>query len=166
MVMLSMFANTPKKGQSATEFLMTYSWAILVMLGVVAALFYLGILNPQQMAPNSLNFPGGFSAHDFKVESTGGAAGNLTLDLGQGIGKSIELTGIACTNSASEPSNPSNLANVSIEPGEHKLIADNNITCTGASNGQYYQGKVYIWYRIADTTPDHRIVGDLSYKVE
>ena len=35
-----------QRGQSALEYLMTYGWALIVLVIVVAALFFLGILNP------------------------------------------------------------------------------------------------------------------------
>ena len=40
-----------KKAQAAMEFLMTYGWAILIVLIVLAALFYLGIFSPR--SPNA-----------------------------------------------------------------------------------------------------------------
>ena len=36
-----------KKSQAAMEFLMTYGWAILIVLVVTAALFFLGVFNPR-----------------------------------------------------------------------------------------------------------------------
>ena len=36
-----------KKAQSAMEYLMTYGWAILIVIIVAAALYALGIFNPQ-----------------------------------------------------------------------------------------------------------------------
>jgi len=35
-----------RKGQAAMEFLMTYGWAILVVLVVIGALAYFGVLSP------------------------------------------------------------------------------------------------------------------------
>ena len=35
-----------RKGQGAMEYLMTYGWALLVIVVVGAALFALGVLNP------------------------------------------------------------------------------------------------------------------------
>ena len=35
-----------KKGQAAMEYLMTYGWAILIVIIVAAALYALGIFNP------------------------------------------------------------------------------------------------------------------------
>lgn len=44
-----------KKGQSAIiEFLVTYGWAFLVIIIMIAALFYFGILNPANKT-NSTN---------------------------------------------------------------------------------------------------------------
>ncbi len=38
-----------RKGQAAMEFLMTYGWAILVVLIAVGALAYFGVLNPDKL---------------------------------------------------------------------------------------------------------------------
>lgn len=38
-----------KKGQAAMEFLMTYGWAILVVLAAIAALAYFGVLSPDSL---------------------------------------------------------------------------------------------------------------------
>ena len=40
-----------KKGQAALEFLMTYGWAILVVLIVIGALAYFGVLDPKRFLP-------------------------------------------------------------------------------------------------------------------
>lgn len=41
-----------KKAQAAMEFLMTYGWAILVVLVVLGALTYFGVLSPQTLLPS------------------------------------------------------------------------------------------------------------------
>ena len=43
-----------KKGQAAMEFLMTYGWAILVVLAAIAALAYFGVLSPARFLPRIL----------------------------------------------------------------------------------------------------------------
>ena len=40
-----------KKGQAAMEFLMTYGWAILVVLVAIGALAYFGVLSPDRFLP-------------------------------------------------------------------------------------------------------------------
>ncbi|MGV8168777.1 MAG: hypothetical protein ACP5N3_01860 [Candidatus Nanoarchaeia archaeon] len=45
-----------KKGQAAMEFLMTYGWAIIVVLAAIAALAYFGVLSPQKLLPERTTF--------------------------------------------------------------------------------------------------------------
>ena len=40
-----------RKAQAAMEFLMTYGWAIMVVLVVIGALAYFGVLNPSTFVP-------------------------------------------------------------------------------------------------------------------
>ena len=60
-----------KKAQAAMEFLMTYGWAILVVLAAIAALAYFGVLNPERFLPNKCTLPSGIACLDFTVEDTG-----------------------------------------------------------------------------------------------
>ena len=59
-----------KKGQAAMEFLMTYGWAILVVLIAIGALAYFGVLNPSRFLPASCTLMPGLSCDSFKVTST------------------------------------------------------------------------------------------------
>ena len=45
-----------KKSQAALEFLTTYAWAFLVILIMVSALAYFGVLNPSKLLPDRCNF--------------------------------------------------------------------------------------------------------------
>jgi len=51
-----------KKGQAALEYLMTYGWAILAVVVVLAVLWYLGIFTPK--APEMCVFDSPFSCVD------------------------------------------------------------------------------------------------------
>src|SRR3989344_9482734 len=39
--------NSKSKGQAAMEFLMTYGWAILIILIAIGALYFMGVFSPQ-----------------------------------------------------------------------------------------------------------------------
>ena len=87
-----------KKGQAAMEFLMTYGWAILVVLIALGALFYLGVFNPK--TGNSYQVTAPFSAQDLKVDTTGvqlkvGGSGITTATL-----TAMNVNGGSCTNIA------------------------------------------------------------------
>jgi len=144
------------------EFLMTYGWAILIMLVVIAVLFYLGILNPRGVAPNALAFPAGFTAYDYQLDSSA----RLYLDLGQATGDDITIISIRCARTAGGDS-PSGYSPVTslIPNGEHAIVA-NGIQCEDAA-GTFYKGKVTVYYTKEGTpTFVHKVVGDLSHKIE
>ena len=49
-----------KKAQAAMEFLMTYGWAILVVLAAIGALAYFGVLSPGNLLPEKTTFKAPF----------------------------------------------------------------------------------------------------------
>nr|AIF00796.1 hypothetical protein [uncultured marine group II/III euryarchaeote KM3_139_C07] len=53
-----------KKGQAAMEFLMTYGWAILVVIIAITALASFGVLRPGKLLPTSCTFEPGISCDD------------------------------------------------------------------------------------------------------
>ncbi len=60
-----------KKGQAAMEFLMTYGWAILVVLAAIGALAYFGVLSPSKLLPSKCTLSPGFDFGDCKASTTG-----------------------------------------------------------------------------------------------
>jgi len=56
-----------KKAQEGVEFLMTYGWAILVVLACIGALAYFGVLNPERFMPEKCILPSGMACTDFVV---------------------------------------------------------------------------------------------------
>ena len=72
------------------EFLMTYGWAILVVLLAIGALAYFGVLNPGRFLPNSCVIGPGFSCSDFKVNKT-----DVFLTLSNGAGDDLSNVWVA-----------------------------------------------------------------------
>ena len=133
------------RGQSALEFLMTYGWAILVLTVTLGVLFYMGVFNPQGVAPNVCTLPSGISCYTYKIDGNA----TLTLDIGQATGKKIRVTGIACSKAGS-PAPVSLPSPVEIRSGTHKEVTGGDITCletddvTPATSSQYYKGNLVI----------------------
>jgi len=79
-----------RKAQAAMEFLMTYGWAILVVLVVIGALVYMGVLNPMAMVPEKCTAPSGFICNSVSMNSNqlqmiltpqiNGKSGNITFN--------------------------------------------------------------------------------------
>lgn len=61
-----------KRGQSALEFLMTYGWAILIILVMIAALVYFGVFNPSRLTPERCSATPGFGCSDYQITETEG----------------------------------------------------------------------------------------------
>ena len=55
------------KGQAAIEFLMTYGWAIVLMLAFVAVLYYMGMFDPSRIPQRTCVLPSGLSCTSFKM---------------------------------------------------------------------------------------------------
>jgi hypothetical protein len=81
------------KGQTALEYLITYGWAILVILVVLAVLWYYGIFNPARWAGESVTEGSAFKIVDKNLVSTG----ILTLTLGNKVGTTVNITSLNVT---------------------------------------------------------------------
>ena len=81
-----------KKGQAAMEFLMTYGWAILVVLVAIGALAYFGLLNPDLFLPEKcvISSGSGLFCDDFTAGTTG-----ITLRLKNILAESVTVTSVS-----------------------------------------------------------------------
>lgn len=88
-----------RKAQTALEYLMTYGWAILIVIIVVGALYALGLTQPCRWVGTQIR-----EFADFRVENpklTVGAPNTLAFDLSSLKPQTIELTGITVSGDAS-----------------------------------------------------------------
>ncbi len=82
-----------KKGQAAMEFLMTYGWAILVVLIAIGALAYFGVLSPDKLLPNQCRLAQGLYCKSHKADTAG-----VSVLIVNSLGKDITVTGINITD--------------------------------------------------------------------
>ncbi|OIO63458.1 hypothetical protein COT48_06020 [Candidatus Woesearchaeota archaeon CG08_land_8_20_14_0_20_47_9] len=87
---------TSRNAQAAMEFLMTYGWAILVVLVVVGALSYFGVLNPKALIPERCTLPSGLTCKDFKITENL-ASDRIDLFIENGLGRGIKVQQIVVT---------------------------------------------------------------------
>jgi uncharacterized protein (UPF0333 family) len=126
------------KGQAALEFMMTYGWAILVVLAAIGALSYFGILNPSRFTPDTCLASSGFACPGKPVVTDT----NLTISVVNGLGFAVTLDsarstltnincgqiymcvqGVPCTNETQQL----------VQDGGGASIFLNGCTFTGAS---------------------------------
>ncbi|PIZ51243.1 hypothetical protein COY27_04445 [Candidatus Woesearchaeota archaeon CG_4_10_14_0_2_um_filter_33_13] len=148
-----------KKGQAAMEFLMTYGWAILVVLVAIGALAYFGVLSPSKFLPSSCTIGPGMGCDDFKVTTT-----DVQLVLRNGLGESLTATNVSisgCTASAEADGNDA------WTDGE-VLGSTDGITltsCTNGASGDRFKSDVVIVYT-SSSGVSHTVTGDITAKVE
>jgi len=149
------------------EYLMTYGWAILVIIIVIAVLFYIGVLNPRNVTPTSCTFPPGISCSSFKLTEEG----NLKLTIGQATGHRIHIVNISCTQ-AQEPEYWHEL-NVTITNGQEGSLGsfscmDNTGTGTPLTGlaGETAKFKLWMSYQETDTTETRLVMGDITGRYE
>jgi len=144
-----------RKSQAAMEFLMTYGWAILVVLVAIGALAYFGVLSPDRFLPAKCQLPAGIACTDFKVD-----AGASTIDVVLQNGMGFDLTGVTvaikdCTSPAS----------VSIANGADPVTIQ--VTgCTGLTSGSKFKSDVNVSYTNADSGLSHKVQGSITGRAE
>lgn len=141
-----------KKGQAAMEYLMTYGWAILVIIIVLALLLYLGVFTPSLPEVCKSKAPG-WTCTRFRL--TAGAA--LNFDLSPAL-RAVTVTRAKCTQETGIVTTGGSAwsGTTAIQPGNSATFSA--ITCHNSAGtaiasfttGEEYRGKVNIQYYYND----------------
>ncbi len=170
--MLSMEGE--RAAQSAMEYLMTYGWAILIILIVLAVLYIIGVFTPTGILGNQCNV-------QFKYSCTGptlSTNGSVSFLLGQNTGTNQYNIAVACTSAMNSTGGPlpanawvylnasgapksSYISGSAYELDSGTFIQVNNTPCyssTGAplgsqSYGTAFTGMLWLRYTINPSTP-------------
>ncbi len=145
-----------RKGQAATEFLMTYGWAILIVIVVGGILAYYGVFSPGKLMGTSKV---GFSQVDVAQPWSLNAAGALSLKVVNKVGQDINITAIYI-NGVSKPITPSS---VDVSAGATSDWITVTTGSTGKSGDAYKMDVAIEYYLISDATQKHfNSTGSLS----
>ncbi|MFH2027836.1 MAG: hypothetical protein ABIJ08_01740 [Nanoarchaeota archaeon] len=125
-----------RKGQAAMEFLMTYGWAILVVLIAIGALAYFGVLSPEQFLPEKclISSGSGLFCEDFTVSGT-----TVTVRVKNILTESVTLSSVALD--ATGETCTTNTASTEIAADG---TADVAITCATLASGDKVKGDLTI----------------------
>lgn len=125
-----------KKAQAALEFLMTYGWAILVVLVVISALAYFGVLNPTILLPERCTLQLGLGCKNYLVLDNNTMYFELENRMGKGIIiEKVNVSGqvMNCAVNLADPASPWNDGfggknGLHIENGQSRIFAISNST--------------------------------------
>lgn len=150
--------------QSSMEYLMTYSWAFLVIALVLVSLFTLGLFNPGAFVNTQCIFPAGLACTNLFIATNG----LITLNLLQTMQQPINITALGCNknNTMSHMS--------AVSPHIELLIGANYtflVQCWAGSStfsnspGNLFSGFVFINYTDVVTGFSHSATGQIVAKI-
>ena len=141
-----------RKAQAAMEFLMTYGWAILVVLVAIGALAYFGVLSPDKFLPSKCTLPSGLACLDHKATDAG-----VTVVLQNALGYDINSVTVDFGSCGRATVGATSLANG----------AKDTYTATcDLSALSKYSADVTVNYNIIETGLTHNKTGTITTKIE
>jgi hypothetical protein len=155
-----------RKAQAAMEYLMTYGWAILIVIIVAAALYALGVFNPAtwtgDRATGFTNL-GAPASGAWLVTDTMGAPGNLQVKLSNNRPSRINITSatnvkVGASDCSDEAVKVGTGSVVPLATAESTVGIGNEFTlyanCSGLTDGSSYTANIEIVYDNIDTGLD------------
>ncbi|MEW5996625.1 MAG: hypothetical protein AB1657_03455 [Candidatus Micrarchaeota archaeon] len=164
-----------RKGQAAMEYLMTYGWAILAIVLVIAALIF---LNPFRAPEVCLFEQAGFTCNEPPPQLyVTGQSNDLRMNVKvwNQVGQPIIVRYALCTNApgAELPDVREQVANDQVPSGDSLTLT--GLNCYNAQGdrissqpGQEFRGKLVIWYNYEndiDPNVQHQIKANVISKV-
>ena len=140
--------------QAALEFLMTYGWAILVVLIAVAALSYFGVLSPDNYSHDACVLPAGMACIDYRVENY-----KAVVVLQNSLGDTVTINQVLISNGGQQCyDNTSAILN----SGDKMVVTV--LSCSNGATGSRFKGILNISYSVEGKL-DHKASGSLITRV-
>ena len=143
-----------KKTQAALEFLMTYGWAIIVVLVAVLALSYFGVLSPGAFLPEKCILPSGLACLDYNVETY-----KVTLVLQNSQGEQLTINQVTVSGNNQQCTDNET---ITLNNGAKAVISV--AQCNNGAEGSKFNGIINISYTIEEKLT-HNVIGTINTKV-
>jgi len=147
------------KGQTALEYLITYGWAILVILVVLAVLWYYGVFSPGKWAGESVSEGSAFKVVDKQLTGN-----TLTLILGDKTGGQ---TTISLVEAAGDITGSSGAISQVIQAGGQTGQIAVTLTAPvapGVAVGSFYRFTVTTTYVATGGIPGQKDIAQFNIK--
>jgi len=134
-----------KRGQAAMEFLMTYGWAIVVVLAAIGALAYFGVLSPQKLLPDRTTFTAPIPSVDNAVVTLSTNSVQIAFKNNKGVDITLPMTATGTGNCNGVPTVTGTYTDVA--GAQQPIVANTTqiqngggflltFVCPGAASGQ------------------------------
>ena len=156
-----------KKGQAAMEFLMTYGWAILVVIAAIAALAYFGVLDPAKLLPERCVFPAGMDCIGKAITTT---TVTVSLRNNQGFPVTIQdlaVSGTACAGAEELAVGATNdvFATVANQSVSNNEVFKARVTCSGLTAGNKFDEDFTVTFRNTESGLTTPAVGEVRGRI-
>ena len=123
------------KAQSALEYMMTYGWAILIIVIVAAVLYSMGIFNPSAASGNTSSGFGGFSVTSYSCSASKG----ISVTFGNNIGYTITPSATPLVLSSSGLASGVSLSSTAspVVPGGTFTVKNGSAAPCGTAGSKY-----------------------------
>lgn len=140
------------KSQAALEFIMTYGWAILVVLVAIGALAYFGVLSPDRFLPAKCVLQSGIGCLDHKA--TGAA---LSVVMQNSLGYDVTITDLKANQCTAQLAQSISFPN----GGQYTAV----MVCVNTGSTKY-NGQFNVTYTNPTTSLSHTNQGQITTRVE
>ena len=156
-----------KKGQAAMEFLMTYGWAILVVLIAIGALVYFGVLSPDKFIQDNCTLTPPLSCSqlgDF-VALTADAS-NIKLQVQNGAGSAMTIGSVILTETDGNVCNRVDIVSSVNDGSKAEFIFTCNDINAQTAKGTKFKGDLNIVYNLGSGAYNQTSTGKLAVRVQ
>ncbi len=154
-------------GQAALEFLTTYGWAFMVILIMISALGYFGVLNPGQFVPERCQMGQEFDCSDFTIRNQSGGDLEMRLSVINNVGQAIDLQGLEVDTTPNEITNGGTCsASGTVDPRAETIVNCSGITGEFPSPGNKQRLPFELTYQEVDGNFNHTITGSVMATIQ
>ena len=149
-----------RQAQAAFEYLITYGWALMIVLVLVGVAIYTGVLSPENFKEESCVFGPQIECLDAAL----GNEGTVVLMLRNNLGDSLNITGISTTDLVLDDNYLD--TGIIIKNGRTKVIAINT-TDDPLDEGDRISLNIKLTFQRAylANAASHTITGDLFLRI-
>jgi hypothetical protein len=142
--------DSTRKGQAAMEYLMTYGWAILVIVIVLAVLLF---LNPFKAPETCLFAQPGFSCSDPLPQVYNyGTDTKVIMNLANKQGETVEIYDIVCTTASvgdvTTSTTKTSPVLYTLNAGSTKSGIE--VDCSDVAENTQFKGNIVMWYNFVN----------------
>ena len=146
-----------RKGQAALDFLMTYGWAIALVVIIAAVLFALGIFDVSNFVGSKAAGFSGVAVKGWKLDT----AGSFTMKVSNQVGQPIQINKVSVTIGSSTVNYTTPAIPLATGQDSGTLTFSNTSTQIAGSG---YTARVSITYTDQSSSFDYTSTGTLTGK--